>query len=70
MTRESPLRQLTRSLAGYARTLRTLATKSELRSVYNSLCDALDMLNAELEDEREGPITPDWKRFPITPKRF
>lgn len=66
MATESPLRQLVRGLAGYARTLKTLATNPGLQAVYNNLCDVLDTLNTELKDEREGSLTPDWKKFQIS----
>ncbi|MBW4691509.1 MAG: hypothetical protein KME27_07040 [Lyngbya sp. HA4199-MV5] len=68
MAAESPLRQLVRGLAGYARTLKSLATKPGLKAVYNNLCGVLDMLNAELKDEREGPLPPDWHKFPPEPQ--
>lgn len=69
MATESPLRQLVRGLAGYARTLRTLATSPGLQTVYNNLCDVLDKLNSELKDEREGSLKPDWEKFSVSSQK-
>jgi hypothetical protein len=63
MIDESPLRQLVRGLAGYARALRNLAGNPGLKTVYNNLCDILDTLNEELKDEYEGPIPSDWEKL-------
>lgn len=59
---ESPLKQLVRGLAGYARALRGLAMQQGLQHVYNDMCDVLDTLNVRLSEDEE-PVLPDWYKL-------
>jgi hypothetical protein len=60
----SPLRNLVQGMAAYASSLRTVALSSPgLQAIYDRLCDVLDELNLELEEEDEGSIDPDWYKF-------
>jgi hypothetical protein len=62
---ESPVRQLVRSMATHAKALRDLADEKNLglQGIYNTLCDVLDALNKELEEEDTGMLAPDWRKF-------
>lgn len=60
----SPLRNLVKSMAAHARTLKTVALLNPgLQTIYDSLCDVLDALNLELEEEDEGAVDTDWCKF-------
>jgi hypothetical protein len=63
MAPDSPVRQLVKGMAVYAKILRRLATTPDLQRVYDNLCDVLDALNEELRDEDEGMLNPDWQKF-------
>ena len=63
-TRESRLRQLTKSIRDSAKGLRPYAQKDRsLVPTYNSLCWALDALNSRLAYESAGMLKRTWNEL-------
>ncbi|NJO51227.1 MAG: hypothetical protein HC840_19280 [Leptolyngbyaceae cyanobacterium RM2_2_4] len=53
----SPLRNLVQGMAAHAMALRVVALSNPgLQEIYDRLCDVLDDLNFELEEEYEGSV--------------
>jgi hypothetical protein len=60
----SELRTLALTLAAQANRLHEKAViQVNLQNAYNSICDVLDYLNKELEQEANGELRDDWNNF-------
>lgn len=61
---DSSLRKLTRNIAGSANALSMIAHRDlGLKKIHNELCDVLDSLNVELDEERNGALPVTWRRL-------
>ncbi len=60
----SELRTLALTLVAQANRLHEKAViQVNLQNAYNSICDVLDYLNKELEQEANGELRDDWNKF-------